>query len=149
MVKRRGQVFEFFHLSTVIRRRRNRIEAIKDATTWIQKEAKIYKYFKEKFEELFTSSSPNLSHEIDELIPKCIMEEDNLFLNRVLLEEEIKDCVWDLHPLKSPGLDGFLCIFFQSYWSIVKAKLISFVKECFRLHSIHEKCKQVLYYSHP
>lgn len=47
-------------------------------------------------------------------------------------DEEIKDSIWNIHPLKSPGLDGFHSIFYQKYWDSVKDRLINFVKKCFK-----------------
>lgn len=47
------------------------------------------------------------------------------------LEDEIKRCVWEMHPLKSPGPDGFSGVFFRMYWSIIKNQIIQFVQECF------------------
>ena len=52
--------------------------------------------------------------------------------------EEIKDIIWRLHPLKSPGPDGFLGIFYRTYWDVIKDKLVSFVQECFKLKTIPE-----------
>lgn len=118
----------------MIRRRRNIIEAIKDGPNWIRKEADIVNYFKEKFEKLFTSNCHNLPHDLSNLIPCTITEEDNRSLNRIPSEVEIKDCVWNFHPLKSPGPDGFSGILFRNY--TIKDKLTNFVQECFRLHTI-------------
>lgn len=54
-------------------------------------------------------------------------------------EEEIKENVWNLHPLKSPGPDGFQGIFYRKYWNIIKDNLCNFVWECFRCGRILER----------
>lgn len=63
---------------------------------------------------------------------KCIIEEENIELNCIPSEEKVKECVWSLHLLKSPRPDGYSGIFFQSYWKIVKEKVVKFNKECFK-----------------
>lgn len=51
-------------------------------------------------------------------------------------KEEIQDSVWGLHPLKSPGLDGFQGIFYRTYAGIIKEKVTIVVQECSRSKSI-------------
>lgn len=46
--------------------------------------------------------------------------------------EEVKQAVWELHPLKSPGPNGFPGIFCKTYWSTVGPQSVKFVQECFR-----------------
>lgn len=55
---------------------------------------------------------------------------------KILDEEEIKAAIWELHPLKALGPDGFSSIFFRSCWQIVREKTINFVRECFRLRDV-------------
>lgn len=123
---------KFFHLSTVIRRRRNRINAIKDGQKWLFEEHAIANYFETNFEELFSSDYSNHSPDIEDLISPCITEEENNFLSKIPLEEEIKESVWSLHPLKSPGSDGFFGIFYRKFWETIKEKVVRFVQECFK-----------------
>lgn len=125
---------KFFHLSMVIRRRRrrNRINAIQDGQTWLFEEEEIAKYLRANFEELFTSDLPNNNSKIEDLFIPCITDEENALLTRIPYEEEIKGCIWNLHPLKSLGLDGFPIIFYMKLWEIIKDKVINFVQECFK-----------------
>ncbi|XP_060957672.1 uncharacterized protein LOC133029200 [Cannabis sativa] len=44
---------------------------------------------------------------------------------------EIKNAVWSLHPLKSPGPDGFSGIFYRKYWNIVGGDFCDMVQEFF------------------
>lgn len=66
---------KFFHLSIVIRRRRNNIRAIWIEGKWIQEEEEIAEFFIKNFQNLFSSNQPSISNDLDELIPACITEE--------------------------------------------------------------------------
>lgn len=47
-------------------------------------------------------------------------------------EEEIKRAIWELGPIKDPGLDGFLIVFFRTFWREVKGDLKWLLEEVFR-----------------
>lgn len=81
---------------------RNQIGFIKDSNWKTQNEEEIADYLSSKFNKLFTSSYPTFSPDLDNLFVLCIIEEENLGLSMNPDEEEIKICVWELHPLKSP-----------------------------------------------
>nr|XP_048333636.1 uncharacterized protein LOC125423443 [Ziziphus jujuba var. spinosa] len=90
----------------------------------------------EGYTELFTSSNPVFGAELDDMGVSYITEEENSRLMAIPLEEEIRKTVWELHPLKAPGPDGFSGIFYKSYWRIVKTQLIDMVQEIFRTKNI-------------
>lgn len=52
------------------------------------------------------------------------------------LETEIKASASALHSLKTPGLDGFLDIFYLYYWETMKQQVTSYVQESFRTRDI-------------
>ncbi|XP_020262664.1 uncharacterized protein LOC109838650 [Asparagus officinalis] len=58
--------------------------------------------------------------------------------------QEISEAVFDLHPDKSPGPDGFPILFFQRFWPVVQADVIEFIQG---LHS-HPHLLQNINYSH-
>lgn len=91
-----------------------------------------------KFKELFQSQQPWSDEDLESLLTKKVSYEDNNIFSRMPSNKEIKGSVWDLHPVKSPGPDGFSRIFFRKDWEIMKDKLIVFVKECFRVGRIPE-----------
>lgn len=62
LVERGRQKFNFFfHLSTTILRRRNKIDAICENGNWIYKEEEIANYFINNFQTLFISDQPQFS----------------------------------------------------------------------------------------
>lgn len=94
MVEGWCQNSKFFHLSTIIKRHRNNINLIKDEGNWIQGDKEIAAYFKKQFDNIFSSSFPRHSLELENLFAgERILEEENMLLSRLPTEAEIKDCV--------------------------------------------------------
>lgn len=64
-------------------------------------------YFTNGFKKLYATTNSILSTQlVKETIP-CITDEDNQELIRVPSEEEVKKCIWSMHPLKASGPEGF------------------------------------------
>lgn len=90
-------------MSTLVRYRWNKIEAIYKESKWIMEEKEIVSYFKDKFEELFKSNHPQFFPVLDSLLIEKITREENSFLGKIPTEDEIRENVWILYPLKSPS----------------------------------------------
>lgn len=58
---------------------------------------------------------------------KCISEEYNIEILKILTNKEIKDCVRSLHPLKVLRPDGYSSAFYRIYWLKVGDKVIKFI----------------------
>ena len=43
-------------------------------------------------------------------------------------EAEVKEAVWHLGPDKASGLDGFLILFYHTFWDIIKYDIVNLVK---------------------
>lgn len=104
----------------MVRRRRNNICFIKDQVRWLTGKKEISDYFKLNFQKLYSTTNPALPEKLVNETSLCVTAEENREIMRVPTEEEIKECIWSMHPLKAPGPDGFLGDFFRSYWNIVK-----------------------------
>ena len=75
---------KFFHFSTIIRRRRNSIDSIKnDFGEWITDRREIQKHFVGKFKTLFNEEEVVFPENLDNLITPCITEEENIELCKV------------------------------------------------------------------
>ncbi|PON98653.1 hypothetical protein TorRG33x02_055530 [Trema orientale] len=84
---------KFFHASTIIRRRSNYIEVIKDdAGEWFSGRETIGSYLVSKLQAQLTSSSPVRAN-LDGLIQRVISDDDNDWLCRILDCQEILDVV--------------------------------------------------------
>jgi exonuclease III len=108
---------KFFHLSTVIRRKRNSIDAIKDdAGVWITSKRGIREHVVDKFTQLFTEETVNFPLDLENLISPTISPADNLGLCRIPSAQEIKETIFDMLNQKSPGPDGLPALFYKKYW---------------------------------
>ena len=77
-MKEGNQNLRFFHLYTLVRRRRNRIEEIKSNDgSWINNRFDIQSYFEENFKTLYRTSDPQVPRDLENLIAPCIFEEEN------------------------------------------------------------------------
>uniref|UniRef100_A0A803Q031 Reverse transcriptase n=1 Tax=Cannabis sativa TaxID=3483 RepID=A0A803Q031_CANSA len=113
---------KFFHASTVIRRRRNTIESVNNDGTWLHNREDIGNYMRNQFIKVYDTQHTVIEDDFDSLFSELVSEEENLSICRMPTAEEIKQVVFALHPLKSPGPDGFSGIFYRKYWRIVGVK---------------------------
>lgn len=49
-----------------------------------------------------------------------ITEEDNDYLSGQFNEDEVKRALFQMHPEKALGVDGFSVMFYQRFWEVVK-----------------------------
>lgn len=121
-----------FHLSTVIRRRRNAIEFIKDGDgTWMSSRHAIGSHIFQHFQTLFTSSDPAPPDDLDHLIDPIITTEENDMLCAIPTDLEIFKGIRDIGPHKSLGPNGMTGLFFEHYWPIVGPEVTAMIKSFF------------------
>ena len=124
---------KFFHLSTLVRRRRNQItEILLPDGNWILSRRKIGEYFAKYFLKVFQSSNPLISDNLEDLILPSISEVENEDLTRIPEINEIKEVVWEMHPLKALGPDGFSSLFYKKYWTTVSPQVVSAIQSFFK-----------------
>ena len=70
--------------------------------------------------------------DLDGLIEPCVSYEEKIELTRVPSEEEIRRVVFNMNPLKAPGLDDMPGLFYKHYWLIVGEQLVAAVLIFFR-----------------
>lgn len=64
-------------------------------------------------------------------MPNCISEEENTILRSIPSLEEIKDTLFQMHDIKTPGPDGFLALVYKEFWPIVGEIVIRAVTSFF------------------
>ena len=123
----------FFHLSTLIKRRRNCIQEIKlEDESWINDGEDIQKYFIENFKALYQSGSPNIPENLENLIEPCISNIENEELCGVLTRDEIRKVIFEMKSLKALGPNGFPALFYKHYWETIGDQIVSTTQSFFR-----------------
>lgn len=98
---------KYFHIVTIERRKKNRIEAITDEYgSEYQGEEKMAEVIAKYFESLFITSQPQDCQEILKGTPRPKTEAMNGNLTRAAEDQEIKKALFSMHPHKPPELDG-------------------------------------------
>ena len=124
----------FFHLSTIIQRRKNAIDFIKDENgTWLSRRHLVSDCFINYYKNLFTSRHTHPSHHIDllDIIPHSISFEENEALCAIPSNDEIKSVAFSFASSKSLGLDSMSATFYKSNWGIVSKEVIAMVQSFF------------------
>jgi hypothetical protein len=128
---------KFFHLSTLIRRRRTAIDFLKlSSGAWISDRQTIGNTLCTHFADLFASSHPSHPEELLNLFDTTISTEENLSLCSIPSEQEIHDSVFSIGATKAPGPDGFTGLFYQKYWTLIKPVVLSCVWNFFNKHHL-------------
>ncbi|KAK3010773.1 hypothetical protein RJ639_011993 [Escallonia herrerae] len=115
----------YFHMSTVIRRRKNRITCLKDSEGgWCSDPIRLKELAVQHFRALYSDThDTNNGFDIRPLFPCISQQEMNSLVTPVTLIE-VKEATFSMKPYKSPGPDGLQPIFFQRYWDIVGHSLL-------------------------
>ncbi|XP_060182469.1 uncharacterized protein LOC132612163 [Lycium barbarum] len=122
---------KYFYAVINEKRKRAYIQRIQlESGLWISGEEDIaneaVKYFSDIFKEDHDLELQHL-----DCINQRVTQEDNIMLDAIPDEEEIKTAVFYLNPDSSPGPDGFGGAFYQSCWNIIKSDLIEFIQQFF------------------
>lgn len=110
---------QFFHLSTLIRRRRNKVEAIQNEVgEWITDQLALKNLFVDYFQKLYAADHQPRGTFITGKFPLLTAPVFGKLSSRYT-KEEVLCALKAMGPLKAPGPDGFPAIFYQQAWEIV------------------------------
>jgi hypothetical protein len=70
--------------------------------------------------------------EVLESVAPCVTPEMNEMLIAPFAEAEVKSALFQMYPLKAPGLDGFPAHFFQKHWDLCGAEVTKAVLRILR-----------------
>ncbi|KAL6208769.1 hypothetical protein ACLB2K_019714 [Fragaria x ananassa] len=123
---------KFFHLTTIVRRRRNKIDGLFDINgVWRTNLKDMQQVAVDFFKELFTADPvQDLIVIIPSLFPE-ILASDMERMNRPISENDIHSALFRIGKLKAPGVDGFPALFFQQHWNLCAAEITSTVTQAF------------------
>ena len=110
----------FFHQSTLQRRRRNKVIALKnDDGQWVDNPLQVKRMVDGHFMEMFKSSGPRDWEEVLACVIRKVSPEMNASLSALASVEEVRDAALHMGGLKAPGPDSFSGIFYQKNWDIL------------------------------
>ena len=125
----------FFHVSTLARRKRNLITAIKNEVgECLTEEREVASHIREGFIKLYTTSQEAITWEIkhNQSWQAKLSNEEKVNLSHMVTNEEIKTALWSLKAFKAPGPDGLHARFFQRFWHVVGGSVRDEVHAVFR-----------------
>ena len=124
----------FYYVSTLVRRKRNKISAIKDRMEeWLHEENEVKEFIREGFSSIYTTSLLSASRLNPSILSwqAKLSEEEKRSISGEVTEEEIKATLWSLKAFKAPGLDGLHAGFFHRFWLVVGRSVIDEVQKIF------------------
>lgn len=103
-----------------------------DNNQWVWEDGKLQRMATEFYQKLLT--------EEDLSVPDNLCKNQYLTVN--VTDEEAKQDIFDMKPLKAPGSDGYQPYFYQTQWQVVGREVYNFVRAVF------DKKKDVAEVSH-
>jgi hypothetical protein len=73
---------------------------------------------------LYTSQGIPVMDELLALVPERLDNSARVNIDKDYTEEEIKMALFQMHPSKAPGVDGFTAGFFQRHWDLIREDLV-------------------------
>lgn len=136
----------FFHTSTVIRRRRNKIEMLKGSDDrWVTERKELEKLALEYYRRLYSLEDVS---EVRGELPKegfaKLTREEKIELQKPFTPEEVRVAVRSMGRFKAPGPDGFQPVFYQDCWEVVENSVTRFVLGFFETRVLPESTNDAL-----
>jgi hypothetical protein len=111
---------KFFHQKASQRRRKNKIEAIKDTMDVTQTEKEnIEEIFLNHFRLLYTSQNPINIPDTTHVVHNRLNQGHHDLLSKEFTADEVFLAIKDMKSLAAPGPDGLPARFYHTYWDIV------------------------------
>ncbi|KAK2637718.1 hypothetical protein Ddye_025513 [Dipteronia dyeriana] len=134
-----------FHLSTLVRRRRNKLEGLKNEDgVWTQDKEEMKDVAIRYFKKLFTANDSLGNFEQLPLMFLLLRDETKACINTAVGEDEVQQSLFGIGSLKAPGPYGFPAGFFQKYWNVCKCDLIKMVQYSFETGVVPVDINQTL-----
>jgi hypothetical protein len=112
--------------------KKNRIRKLrKENGHWEDNENTMQRMAIEYFKELYTKDPNLIPNQVLQLVNTCVTEEINEGLCKPFSNDEISDALFQIGPLKAPGMDRFPSRFFQRNWDVLKRDVTTAVKDFF------------------
>lgn len=130
-----------FHMSTVIWRRRNRIESLQnDGGSWITNSKELEEHACAYFKRLYSLE------DVDPILQRlplvgfaALTQGEYTDLTKPFVAEEVEKSVRGMGSFKAPGPDGFQPIFYQKCWNVIGNSVTRFVLDFFETRNLPEE----------
>ncbi|KAL2927601.1 LINE-1 retrotransposable element ORF2 protein [Bienertia sinuspersici] len=107
----------FFHLSTLVRRWRNRIDAIRDdQDVWVTDKEEIKTHIVSYFASLYSYDGEPCRNDLPTNLFPMFPQHDWKHLTRAFTKDEVYSALTNMGFLKALGPVGFQALFFQKHW---------------------------------
>lgn len=124
---------KYFHTSTIIRRRRNRIEMLKDdEDKWVEEPQELAKMVVEYYQKLYSVE------DVDSVVERlpyagftCLTREEIGDLSKPFMSIDVENSMRSMGRFKAPGPDGYQPVFYQDCWEVVGQSVTNFVLNFF------------------
>ncbi|KAE8711271.1 hypothetical protein F3Y22_tig00110299pilonHSYRG00108 [Hibiscus syriacus] len=135
----------FFHTSTMHRREKNMVTALKNPDgTWCTNQDQLKEMVINFYKKVFTSSGVDgYAYEIRDIFPKIDARRLKTLIAPVT-KEEIKGVVIEMNPWKAPGVDGLHAAFYKMSWPIVGKTVCQMVLDVFNGSPMSEHLNRIL-----
>ncbi|XP_074267507.1 uncharacterized protein LOC141590888 [Silene latifolia] len=119
----------YFHVSTLVRRWRNKINMLKNADNeWVDNPSEVKQIIVDYYKKLYTEEGGD---DEDDQLPwdlfQAFNNKDWEWLTRPFSIAEIESVINHMGSLKAPGPDGFQALFYQKNWSLISESLCDMV----------------------
>ncbi|KAK9988211.1 hypothetical protein SO802_028450 [Lithocarpus litseifolius] len=135
----------FYHVSTLIRRKHNKILNLKNNQgDWINDITEVMDFVRDHIIKLFSTELTFSSRStlLSDPVWPHISEVEANYINTPVSDEEIRHALWSLKPFKSPGPDGLHAGFFQRFWLVVGHSVSKEIKNIFQEKRIPSSLNQ-------
>ncbi|CAL1407561.1 unnamed protein product [Linum trigynum] len=133
----------YFHQQANIRRRRNKIEALRDDNdNWVTDPHTLASLVFNFFANLCMQDTSSYEDRLPKNSFPHISQEDMLTLLRPFTISDVHKAIFDMKPFQAPGPDGYQAVFYQELWKFVGKSLTDMVIKFFETGSLPEKVSE-------
>lgn len=109
---------KYFHVSASTKKRRNKILRLRgEGNEFMSDQDGMCAIARSYFQNVFAAAEGVYDPVISIIEPR-VTREDNQILEAPFTIEEFKEVLFQMHPDKAPGLDGFNPAFYQHTWNL-------------------------------
>jgi hypothetical protein len=120
---------KFFHMSATARTKVKKIEKLRnEEDELISGQHNLCEVARNYFQELFSPKGGVMDPVLSLISPRVTVE-DNAMLVAPITKEEVRLALFQMHPDKSPGPDGFNPAFYQNFWDLCGDDVFTAIKD--------------------